>query len=203
MNVFKKISLISFVFLFSIAIISCKKDIQKEPAKFSIEPKTITVNWTGYKTTDKVAVKGQFKEIEISNIKESGTAVDALNGVEFSIPISSLFTDEPIRDSKLKQLFFGVMDNTLSLTGTLNLSKDGTGAIDLLMNGVQQKIPVTYIASGQLVELEGTMNLDNWNGQAALASINEACFDLHKGPDGISKTWNEVAISAAVYLREK
>ena len=203
MNVFKKISLISFVFLFSIAIISCKKDIQKEPAKFSIEPKTITVNWTGYKTTDKVAVKGQFKEIEISNIKESGTAVDALNGVEFSIPISSLFTDEPIRDSKLKQLFFGVMDNTLSLTGTLNLSKDGTGAIDLLMNGVQQKIPVTYIASGQLVELEGTMNLDNWNGQAALASINEACFDLHKGPDGISKTWNEVAISAAVYLRKK
>ena len=203
MNVFKKISLISFVFLFSIAIISCKKDIKKEPAKFSIEPKTITVNWTGYKTTDKVAVKGQFKEIEISNIKESGTAVDALNGAEFSIPISSLFTDEPIRDSKLKQLFFGVMDNTLSLTGTLNLSKDGTGAIDLLMNGVQQKIPVTYIASGQLVELEGTMNLDNWNGQAALASINEACFDLHKGPDGISKTWNEVAISAAVYLRKK
>ena len=203
MNVFKKISLISFVFLFSIAIISCKKDIQKEPAKFSIEPKTITVNWTGYKTTDKVAVKGQFKEIEISNIKESGTAVDALNGVEFSIPISSLFTDEPIRDSKLKQLFFGVMDNTLSLTGTLNLSKDGTGAIDLLMNGVQQKIPVTYIASGQLVELEGTMNLDNWNGQAALASINEACFDLHKGPDGISKTWNEVAVNAAVYLRKK
>lgn len=203
MNVFKKISLISFVFLFSIAIISCKKDIQKEPAKFSIEPKTITVNWTGYKTTDKVAVKGQFKEIEISNIKESGTAVDALNGAEFSIPISSLFTDEPIRDSKLKQLFFGVMDNTLSLTGTLNLSKDGTGAIDLLMNGVQQKIPVTYIASGQLVELEGTMNLDNWNGQAALASINEACFDLHKGPDGISKTWNEVAVNAAVYLRKK
>jgi len=203
MNIFKKISLISFALLFSIAIVSCKKEVKKEPAKFSIEPKTITVNWIGYKTTDKVAVKGQFKEIEISNIKESETAVDALNGAEFSIPISSLFTDEPVRDSKLKQLFFGVMDSTLSLTGTLNLSKDGNGDIDLLMNGVQQKIPVTYIASGQLVELEGTMNLDNWNGQSALASINEACFDLHKGPDGISKTWNEVAVSATVYLRKK
>ena len=131
------------------------------------------------------------------------TALEALNGAEFSIPISSLFTDEPVRDSKLKQLFFGVMDNTLSLSGTLNLVNNGTGSIDLLMNGVQQKVPITYIISGQLVELEGIMNLDDWKGQTALASINEACFDLHKGPDGVSKTWSEVAISAAVYLKKK
>jgi len=137
------------------------------------------------------------------NIKSGVTALEALNGAEFSIPISSLFTDEPVRDSKLKQLFFGVMDNTLSLSGTLNLDNNGTGSIDLLMNGVQQKMPITYIISGQLIELEGTMNLNDWNGQTALASINEACFDLHKGPDGVSKTWSEVAVSAAVYLKKK
>jgi len=38
------------------------------------------------------------------------------------------------------------------------------------------------------------MNLDTWNGQTAVASLNEACKDLHKGADGVSKTWNEVAI---------
>jgi len=203
MNISKNISFISFVLLFSIALISCKKEVKKEPAQFSIEPATITVKWTGYKTTDKVAVNGQFKEINVVNIKSGMTALEALNGAEFSIPISSLFTDEPVRDSKLKQLFFGVMDNTLSLSGTLILGNDGTGNIDLLMNGVQQIIPITYIISGQLVELEGTMNLDDWKGQTALASINEACFDLHKGPDGVSKTWSEVAVSAAVYLKKK
>jgi len=203
MNLFKKIAVFSFVIFLNFAIISCKKEVKKEPAQFSIEQKTITVKWIGYKTTDKIAVKGQFKEISISNSNSSATAFEALNGAKFSIPISSLFSDNDERDGKLKQLFFGVMEATLSLTGTLNLKNDGTGDIDLLMNGVQQKIPVTYIASGQLVEINGTMNLDDWNGQSALASLAKACFDQHKGPDGESKTWNEVTVGAAVYLNKK
>lgn len=203
MNLLKKISIFSFAILLNVAIISCKKEIKKEPAQFSIEQKTITVKWTGYKTTDKIAVNGQFNEISISNSKNAPTSIEALNGAKFSIPISSLTSDNDERDGKLKQLFFGVMDATLSLSGTLNLNNDGTGNIDLLMNGVQQKIPVTYIASGQLVEINGTLNLDNWNTQSALASLAKACFELHKGPDGESKTWNEVAVSAAIYLRKK
>jgi len=203
MTILKKTTIISFAILFSLATISCKKEVKKEPTQFSVEQKTITVKWTGYKTTDKIAVNGQFKEINISNSNISSTAFEALNGAKFSIPVSSLFTDEQERDSKLKQLFFGVMEATLSLTGTLNLNNDGTGNIDLLMNGVQQTIPVTYIASGQLVEINGIMNLDNWNAQSALASLAKACFDLHKGPDGVSKTWNEVSIGAAVYLSKK
>lgn len=201
MNIYNKVAILFFL-TFTVLFVSCKNEVKKEPSKFSVESRTITVKWTGYKTTDKVAVNGQFKEIEISNTKEANTAIEALNGATFSIPISSLFTDEPDRDSKLKNLFFGVMENTLSLKGTLNLIEDGKGTIDLLMNGVQQQIPITYIVSGQLVELEGTMNLENWNGQAALASINEACFDLHKGPDGVSKTWSEVAVGAAIYLKK-
>jgi len=203
MNLLKKISIFSFAVLFSFAIISCKKEIKKEPAQFSIEQKTITIKWTGYKTTDKIAVNGQFNEISISNSENAPTSIEALNGVKFDIPISSLASGNDERDGKLKQLFFGVMEATLSLSGTLNLNNDGTGNIDLLMNGVQQKIPVTYIASGQLVEINGTLNLDNWNAQSALASLAKACFELHKGPDGESKTWNEVAVSAAIYLRKK
>jgi len=203
MNLLKKVSVFSFAIFLSFAIVSCKKEVKKEPAQFSIEQKTITVKWTGYKTTDKIAVNGQFKEISISNSNSGATAFEALNGAKFSIPISSLFSNNDERDGKLKQLFFGVMEATLSLTGTLNLKNDGTGDIDLLMNGVQQKIPVTYIASGQLVEINGTMNLDDWNAQPALASLAKSCFEQHKGPDGESKTWNEVTVGAAVYLSKK
>ncbi len=204
MNILTKRTVISFIFLISFAIISCKKEVKKDPAQFSIEQKTITVKWTGYKTTDKVAVNGQFKEIEITtNTKNSATAVEALNGVTFSIPISSLFSNNDERDGKLKQLFFGAMEATLSLTGTLNLNNDGTGNIDLLMNGVQQEIPITYITSGQLVEIDGTMNLDSWKAQSALASLAKACFVQHTGPDGVSKTWNEVQVGAAIYLSKK
>ena len=201
----RKLAFLLIAISISLAAVSCKKEVKKEvePAKFSVEPKTVTVKWTGYKTTSKIPVEGQFKEIEISNIKEDSTAVGALTGAEFSIPVSSLFSGDEERDGKLKQLFFGVMDATVSLTGKLNLKGDGTGTATINMNGVNKDIPVTYIVSGQLVELNGTLDLINdFNAQSALESISKACFELHKGPDGVSKTWSEVAIGAAVYLKK-
>lgn len=201
----KKILLFSLVLAFSILTVACKKEVKKiEAAQFSIEPKTVTVKWTGYKTTSKIAVNGEFKELMVSNIKEAPTAVEAMNGTEFSIPVSSIFSDDPERDGKLKQLLFGVMDATVSLSGTLNLNNDGTGNVNLTMNGVSKEVPITYVVSGQLVEFEGTLDLINdFNAESALESISKACFELHKGPDGVSKTWSEVGISAAVYLKKK
>ncbi len=204
MNLIKKVSILILGLLLSVSVISCKKEVEKKvSAKYSIESQTITVNWTGYKTTDKVAVKGVFQEIVINNVKNDTTAVGALNGTNFDIPVSSLFSKDATRDSKLKEFFFGVMDATVSLTGTLNINADGTGNVDLKMNGVQHKIPITYTSSGQLIELEGTLNLEDFKAESALASINEACFDLHKGADGVSKTWSDVGISAAVYLKKE
>ena len=198
-----KLVLLCLMLTISFSTISCEKEVKKTPAKFSIEPQTITVNWTGYKTTDKVAVNGVFQEIVIQNIKNDTTAVGALNNSNFDIPVSSLFSKDPTRDSKLKELFFGVMDATVSLTGTLNINADGTGNVDLKMNGVQHKVPINYVVSGQLVELEGTLHLEDFKAESALASISKACFDLHKGADGISKTWSEVGISAAIYLKKE
>ncbi len=203
MTVLRKTMAIAFSILLSFAIISCKKEVKKEPAQFSVEQKTITVKWTGYKTTDKKAVSGEFKEIIVSNTKNSTSAIEAINGATFEIPISSLDSGNEERDGKLKQLFFGIMDATLSLTGTLHLNDDGTGNINLKMNGVQKEIPITFVISAQLVELEGIINLDDWNAQSALASLANACFELHKGPDGESKTWNEVTVGAAIYLSKK
>ena len=203
MYIIKKLSIVVVTILLSTATISCKKEIKKDPAQFSIESKTITVNWTGYKTTKKTAVKGVFKEIKILNIKNDTTAVGALNNTQFEIPISSLFSDNAERDTKLKKIFFGVMDATLSLSGTLHLNNNGTGTIDLKMNGVQKKIPITHVTSSQLVELEGKLNLEDWNAQPSIASLSKACFEQHKGDDGISKTWSEVGLSAVIYLKKK
>jgi hypothetical protein len=44
------------------------------------------------------------------------------------------------------------------------------------------------------------MDLKNWNALEALASLNKACEALHTGPDGVSKTWEDVAINASVFL---
>jgi hypothetical protein len=42
--------------------------------------------------------------------------------------------------------------------------------------------------------MKATMNVNDWNASAALASLNKVCLDLHRGADGVSKTWSEVTL---------
>jgi hypothetical protein len=50
-----------------------------------------------------------FKEITLTNTTEGETALGALNGTKFSIPVSSLFTNDATgtRDPKIIKFFFG------------------------------------------------------------------------------------------------
>ena len=69
------------------------------------------------------------------------------------------------------------------------------------MNGITQALPITFIISDQMVTMEALMDLDNWQAQTAIESLNEVCKELHTGTDGISKTWSEVKIEVATYLK--
>ena len=200
----KKNTLITcIVLLLSISIVSCKnnpkKEIKETPQiSYTLDQSTSKVGWTGYKTTDKVPVKGEFKKITISNPKSSGNASKLLDGVEFSIPVSSIFSNNEDRDGKLQKFFFGIMDQTELLSGKITLKNESTGSLTVKMNAMSKSLPINYTFKDSKFTFSGTMNLDEWGGQAAIASINKVCKNLHKGADGISKTWNEVEINASI-----
>ena len=177
------------------------EELVKEVEALAFDTQNITINWTGYKKTEKTPVKGVFQVANVSNIKSSSNIVEALNGVEFEIPVSSIFSKNEDRDSKLQELFFGVMDNTLSLKGSLTLEENGDGYIDLLMNGVQNKLAIKYQSFDDSLSLSGILDLIDWKAEEAVKSLNEACLDLHKGDDGLSKTWSEVAVSATIRVK--
>ena len=170
-----------------------KKEIKTFP--FSLKTAKNSINWVAYKTTDKLPVKGKFKKVNITKNGEGNTAKEAIDGAEFSIPVSSIFTADVSRDFKLKKFFFGFMDNTKLLSGKLTLTDDTKGTASITMNGVTADLPFTYTLKGKEFKLTATMNLDNWNAQKAVESLNVACKVLHTGKDGITKTWNEVAIN--------
>jgi len=204
----KKTLLLSLLFIAILTVTSCKNENKKEQKinettekGFTIETSTSTIGWTAYKTTDKVPVKGQFSKFSIENPKKGKTQQDALNELQFSIPINSLVTKDTIRDEKLKKFFFGSMENTSKITGILHLNNDNSGSAVITMNGLSQTLPISYVINDQMVNIEATMNLDNWKAQAAIEALNIACNDLHKGADGISKTWNEVKIEIVTYLK--
>ena len=201
---------IFYSILLSIIIAVSCKDKKAEPSKsekaslnYTIDLENTVLNWTAYKTTDKVPVKGVFQEVKITNSEKSTSVVDVLNGLKFEIPVSSIYSKDSIRDWKLREYFFGVMKNTLKLTGTLHTEENGKGSITLTMNGLSKDLPFTYEVQGDEIGLNATMDLDNWQAQAAIASLNVVCKDKHKGADGISKTWNEVAINAQIKVISK
>lgn len=203
----KKNILISCIALLTICMVSCKKNAKKEVKEiatntYSLDQSSSKVNWTAYKTTDKVPVKGEFKQINITNATSSEDASQLLNGVEFSIPVSSIFSNNEDRDTKLKQFFFGVMDQTELLSGKITTSNSSTGSLTVKMNGLTKSLPITYTFKDNQFSFSGVMNLDEWGGQAAIASINKACKDLHKGADGVSKTWNDVQIDASIAVKK-
>lgn len=198
----KKLLFITLLLTISVQFTSCKSEekkkiIKKEvaTAAFSLETANNSIGWTSYKTTDKIAVKGEFKKVTITKNGNGDTAKKAINNAEFSIPVSSVFTNLSDRDYKLRKFFFGVMDNTSLLSGKLTLTDETTGVASITMNGVTADLPFTYSIEDKTFALNATMNLDNWNAQDAVKSLNQICEDLHKAADGVSKTWSEVAIN--------
>ena len=87
---------------------------------FSLVTDSTKVSFTAYKTTEKKPVGGTFKTINITKSNSGETALQAINGTEFSIPVSSLFTNDPTgtRDPKITEFFFDVMKNPELISGT-------------------------------------------------------------------------------------
>jgi len=195
------------VSLLLVAFLSCKtekkvnpiKEIKveapKSTAEFSIEKASKQINFTAYKTSDKIPVGGQFKKVNVLSGGEGNTVKEAIHNTEFSIPVSSLFTQNSSRDYKIKKFFFGIMDNTKLLSGKLLLTDTTNGVVEIKMNGVSQKVPFKYSIVDRVFNMKASMDMNNWNASKALASLNNVCLDLHRGADGISITWSEVTLN--------
>ena len=198
----KKLLILTFIFGLTFQLASCKSDKKKKTEKttakkatFSLNTANNSVNWTAFKTTDKIPVKGTFKKVNITKNGEGNTAKEAIQNTEFAIPVSSIFSNLSDRDFKLRKFFFGIMDNTKLLSGKLTLTDDSNGVASITMNGITKDLPFTYTLIEKEFKLNATMNLETWNAQKAIKSLNAICKDLHKAADGISKTWNEVDIN--------
>lgn len=201
----KKISIISFLIIATAFNFSaCKGESKKEPSKvevkkskaaFSIENASNDINFIAYKTTDKVGVNGWFKKVNVISGGEGNSVSEAINNTEFSIPVSSLYTKDSSRDFKIKKSFFGIMTNTKLLSGKLMLTDDASGIAKITMNGETKDVPFSYTIVDKVFNMKATMDINNWNAGTALASLNKICEELHKGADGVSKTWSEVTLN--------
>ena len=185
-------------------LISCKqeKSSTAEPEKPIVQIQASeagsSMQWTAYKTTDRVPVKGTFKEVKIVSSTLSEDAAGALSDLGFEIPVNSIFTNDSIRDGKLQKFFFAVMENSMTLKGKFNVETENSGKLEISMNGLSKELPFNYEVEKDTIHVSAKMDLNEWGAQAALESLNEACKVLHTGADGVSKTWEDVALNAKI-----
>ena len=132
--------------------------------------------------------------MKITSGGTGNTVKEAINNAEFSVPISSVFTANTDRDYKIKKFFFGIMKDPEFLSGKLLIETDSTGYVNLIMNGVTEKLPFKYSIEGKKFAMNTKMDVLTWNAQSSIDSLNSICKDLHKGLDGVSKLWSEVAL---------
>tara|TARA_B110000263_G_scaffold193646_1_gene171738 strand:+ start:73 stop:744 length:672 start_codon:yes stop_codon:yes gene_type:complete len=202
-----------FIILFAIALISCNsnnnKEVKQENSKISndsyqLDIENTKVIWNGYKTNDKVKVVGYFNEFSTDRENQEFNSIDELvNGLTFSIKSSSSLSGDPIRDKNLQDHFFSYLTKEFLINGTLgqpindsiDVTFDVFGQKRTLRFGCQYNTVPDSDNSDYMIKISGSIDLESQFGAfQAFNAISKKCYDLHKGADGVSKTWKQVDV---------
>ena len=199
--------------LIFILFISCgrnnNKEVQQEKIKteldsYQFDIENTKVIWNGYKTNDKIKVVGYFNEFSCDRENQEFSSIEELvTGLQFSIKSSSSSSGDVMRDQNLQDHFFKYLTDDFVINGSL--SQVVNDSIDVTFNvfGQTKQIRLAFLYNiipgcpyfDHIVEIKGSINLESqFDALKAYNAISNKCYDLHKGADGISKTWKQVDV---------
>lgn len=161
---------------------------------YKIKASDTKIDWTAYKFTERVGVSGTFDDFYVAPKTTTGTIDTILLNAKVSINAMSVNSGNDIRDPKLKESFFEVFHTNL-ITGEILKTNQDEGVLELTMNNKTNEIPFKYTLKTDTIFMDTTIDLEKWDGEEAITSLNKVCYDLHKGTDGISKLWPDVKVT--------
>lgn len=179
---------------------------------YTVDANSIQINWTAFKTTQKVAVTGSFSEVTLSGELRKVTSFDSfLSQLEGEIDVNApakIRTGNVGRDQTLFEKFFALFKKSPIIHGAIHEVKgtesSGEFKLGLSMNEHSLRVPMTYTREEKGGFLgRGVIDLNEFGLSLPLASLHQACEQLHKGPDGISKTWPTVEIRLMATIEKK
>ena len=173
----------------------CKKGYDKE---------STSIGFGGFKTTEKKEVKGYFKEFTIDSTTVADSPEEVFANAIFSVPVNYLETNDLGRNGRIIDEYFGNMEETSDIKGkVIGFDSDSNKVnVEITLNAITQTVALNYAVSGDTISLNGSINILDFNGSKALAALNTACEVLHKGADGVSKTWADVSLYISSVVKE-
>lgn len=170
-------------------------EVKSQEKIYLLNTDSIALQWTAYKTTQRIGVSGSFDSISINSEKTSGTIIELLTNTKIKISTASVNSNNEIRDPKIVAFFFGKFAVPNEILANVDSANAEKAYISITMNGVTKPVEANYTVKDNILEIIANVNTPDWNAEAGLAALNNECEDLHKGKDGISKLWPEVSVA--------
>ena len=209
----KRLFVLVLVSAFSLTSLACKKkDKKPAPRKttktlkrgapkgegFSFDAKATKISWTGFKFTEKAAVKGHFATFSATGKKTAKTALELLQGFSLTIDGASVKTGRPDRDANIAANFFKKFVGGPTITARVlkvEGKEKGKLHVELKLSGLTKTVVFDYTlsADGKLVANAG-IDMVKFGLKAAYDSIHQACKGFHVGKDKKSVTWTDAKL---------
>ncbi len=207
----KRIYLIAF--LFTMVLFSCQNENKKTENKQQKQPKinsklvwtfdsdASSIKWTGFKTTEKIGVHGEFKQFDFKGINRDVDLINTILQAQVKVNVFSIFSGEESRDKILIESLFQKMTNTDFIEARLMKIDRENHKADVVfnMNSHEKMVSMDMKVDEEngTIKLTGKIDLlKDFGADDALSIFHEKCKDKHTGKDGVSKTWSEVEIEA-------
>lgn len=158
------------------------------------------LTWTAYKFTKRAGVSGTFDHIAVNNTQAAEKMEDVLVGADFSIHTPSVNSGNAERDPKLVEFFFKKLADTETITGKINSIQNGEAVVSITMNKKTVDVIGKVTTEGTKITLTTSIDMTDFEGLDAIASLNEVCAAKHTDEDGESKLWPDVAVVVSTVL---
>jgi len=187
--------LLSSIFFLGLAIMSGQVSAKTCTYRLFDSPE---LTWTGYKFNNKTPVSGTFKRFEVKTVETAPSVADVLGNGFFYIQTSLIDAGLPARNTNIMNGLFAKLVGGKSIRGLVQSvdAKKQELIMGLWMNGKMHSVPMSYSWAERdgKFSLTGSIDLLKMGMNDAFKSLATTCSTWHKGSDGVTKTWSEVAL---------
>ena len=183
-----------------------QKEDPPQSCEYSYDNSSTQLYWTAFKHTARVEVKGQMDSIKVSGTVAAENMIDVIKEASIILYPKSVDSKDPIRDQKITSSFFGSMENTEEITASIKSvngnDEKGTGTLSLTLNNFTKDVAMEYIVEGETIQFRCALDFMDWNCTDAMANLQKACEEQHKGVDGKPVFWPDAKILIETTLQK-
>lgn len=185
-----------------------KKVDKIENCVYTYMPNKSELTFTAYKFIRKAGVSGTFTTLDVKGELTGSVPKDIIESLSFSIPTGTVETNNLDRNKKIDSLFFGMIGGDHMITGkVVKLDESSNMAtLSITMNEITNDVTGEYTLEDNKFSFKADIDVNNWEANAGLTALNEACYDLHtdvENGDTVSKLWPDVSLEFETVLEKK